>query len=422
MTITAIQELLYKSMGLHAPSIGAHAIQSAVNERMEACRLADIATYFNKVSHDKNELKELIEEVVVPETWFFRDDKPFKMLVNFALYEWLPREAEGPLRILSLPCATGEEPYSIAMALIDAGFTPSQVYIDAFDISQRNINKCREARYRSNSFRGVAPIVQSRFFRHREGGYHLDILIRCMVNFSQASILDSEFMQTRVPYDVIFCRNLLIYFDHDTQQRAIHNLQNILNPDGILFVGHAETGAFIKNWHISHKYPRAFAVRKFTDNPRLQKLARTSRRITNPAKKVATNPPAANIPVFKPQSHKSATATNAIIGRPRNVSGDALLKAQQLADSGKFTEAEAMLIPYLEQNKQDVAGYFLLGLIQLGTGDSHKAAQYFRNVIYLDPNNVDALLYMATLTEAQGDPVQAKRFRERAQRARARMN
>ena len=151
MSLTEIEKLLHQSMGLNSASIGLAAVESAVKERMAICQLSDINSYTQKIHRDKNELKELIEEVVVPETRFFRDKRPFEMLAKYVKEEWLPSEPDGPLRVLSVPCATGEEPYSIAITLIDAGLMPSQIKIDAFDISQRNIDKSKIARYRNNS-------------------------------------------------------------------------------------------------------------------------------------------------------------------------------------------------------------------------------------------------------------------------------
>lgn len=90
--------------------------------------------------------------------------------------------------------------------------------------------------------------------------------------------------------------------------------------------------------------------------------------------------------------------------------------AQQLADQGKFVEAESICLDFIALNKQDAKAYFLLAFIQIATGNEHKAVEYFRNVIYLEPRNFDALMYLATLIEQQGNSKQAENFRQRAQR------
>ena len=185
-------------MGLHADTIGEKAILDSVNIRMKDCNIVDIDKYYQKLTRHSDELKELIEEVVVPETWFFRDSKPFKQLIKFADEEWGAKTSNKPLRILSLPCATGEEPYSIAMTMLDAGFMPSQVEIDALDISKRNIRRCKEAAYRPHSFRGVENATRDKFFHPNNDKYEPVIIINSMVNFSQASILDPGLLFSKI--------------------------------------------------------------------------------------------------------------------------------------------------------------------------------------------------------------------------------
>lgn len=422
MTLPEIENILFNAMGLNVRSIGSTAVETAVSERMAACQLNDIKSYQEKLVADRNELKELIEEVVVPETWFFRDDNPFKMLVKYTREEWLPSNPDRPLRVLSLPCSTGEEPYSMAMALVDAGLMPSQVSIHAFDISRRNIKHCRQAAYGNNSFRGVEPRVRDRFFKYWDNAYHLDILIRAMVSFDTTSIFDPAFVATCLPYDVVFCRNLLIYFDRPTQQRAATVLGKILNPNGILFVGHAETGIFLGKWHVSHRYPRAFALRKFKDDTRYQSKEESTRKQDTKVKKTTKSVTPKHIPQKLPKAAdkrltvKSSQPTSAAAP----VSKQDLEIVRRLADDGNFIQAEKVCVRYLEQFKQDSNAYFLLALIQLGAGDVQKASQYLRNVIYLDPSHYEALMYLSTLTQQQGDTVQAQRFRERAQRVKLR--
>ncbi len=421
MSLEKIQEILHNTIGLHTETVGSSTILHAVNERIKYCKLDDIESYHSKLIQDKNELKELIEEVVIPETWFFRDIEPFKMLIKFVQEEWLKSEPSGPLRVLSIPCATGEEPYSVAMALLDAGLTPSQVYIDAVDVSNRNIKRCREARYRDHSFRGVDPVAQKRFFRrHDDNHYHPDILIKAMVNFNTASILDAQYIHNQRPYDVVFCRNLLIYFDNETQQVAVNMLDHLLKQSGLLFVGHAETGKFINNqgWCISHIYPKSFAVRKYVDDIRFE-----IKPLAKAIIKKSTRKPHNRNKIIP----KTKTSQNTIVKLPaKNIKAEKKEKlrtalpdmnyAQQLADQGRFTEAESICLDSLSINKQDSKAYFLLAFIQIATGDERKAAEYFRNVIYLEPRNFDALMYLATLIDQQGNQKQAQRLRERAQR------
>lgn len=424
MSLKKVEQFLYHSMGLDGNTIGPSAITQAVKQRMASCQLHEIAHYHDRLLTDEEEVQALIDQVIVPETWFFRGARPFEMLSRFALEEWLPSGPTEPLRILSIPCSTGEEPYSIVMTLIDAGLTPSQVHIDAFDISQRNIQRCKEAGYTNNSFRNVDPARRDWFFRRQQGRYYPDILIRAMVNFGQTNLLDPTFTQTRSTYDVVFCRNLLIYFDQHTKINATRVLDKLLSPKGLLFVGHAETGNFFRDWYVSHRYPKAFAMRKFEDNPKQHHgtLPKTKRRSARrKSGKLCHVKPLNAVPAksIKPVPAKPSKKPHNI---PTSSHQQKLELAQQFADAGQFTESEDICLQLLEQNKQDTKAYFLLALIQLGVGDPHKAAHYFYHVTYLEPENFDALMYMATLTEQQGNQQQAQGFRERAQRIKQRTN
>ena len=418
MSLQKIQDILYDSIGLDSNTIGTSAVLHAVNERINSCKLNDIESYYENLINNKGELAELIDEVIIPESWFFRDGEPFRMLTKFVNDEWLKSNPSGPLRVLSLPCATGEEPYSIAIALTEAGLTPSQIHIDAVDVSKRNINKCIQARYRKHSFRGVDPLMMNRFLHLSDEVYSPDVLTTIMVNFNQASILDPEYVHSQTPYDIVFCRNMFIYFDDKTQQNAINMLSHLVTQSGILFVGHSETAKFIdnQNWNISYKYPKSFAIRKFIDDARFEK--------TEPAKAIIkkfkplstciknTKPKLKQCTANKEPSNKIklVTTTETPILLPD------IKKAQRLADKGDFTKAKSICLDLLTINKQDSDAYFLLAFIQIATGDEGKAVEYFRNVIYLEPKNFDALMCLATLIGQQGDTEQAQRYRERAQR------
>src|SRR5437660_5043000 len=131
MVLADFENLLKETMGLDVASIGSSAIERAVEKRLLACELQETHAYWERVRASASELQELIEAVVVPETWFFRDRKAFAALVRVVQEEWLRTHPEGVLRLLSLPCSTGEEPYAMAMALRDAGVPAHRFRVDA---------------------------------------------------------------------------------------------------------------------------------------------------------------------------------------------------------------------------------------------------------------------------------------------------
>src|SRR5919199_6211265 len=126
MAQATIEALLGKKIGLDASTIGSSKITRAIESRRLACGVPDLQSYLQLLQTSPQELEELIENVIVPETWFFRDRKPFDFLGRYVISEWLPNPKNRSLRILSLPCCTGEEPYSIAITLIEAGLPPTQ--------------------------------------------------------------------------------------------------------------------------------------------------------------------------------------------------------------------------------------------------------------------------------------------------------
>src|SRR5437016_4095645 len=132
-----IERALREKIGLDAASIGSSLIQRSVRLRMKSHGLKKSEEYRRLLESSRAEWDELIESVVVTETWFFRDQEPFEVLARVVLEEWLPANPVSRARLLSLPCSSGEEPCSLAMSLLDAGVSPHQFQIDAVDLSAR---------------------------------------------------------------------------------------------------------------------------------------------------------------------------------------------------------------------------------------------------------------------------------------------
>ena len=163
------EKVLKQAMGLDAVSIGSTTIERAVRVRMADLGLGRREDYWQQLHDSTDELQELIETVVVPETWFFRDREAFGALVRLVTEEWLPAHPAGILRLLSVPCSTGEEPYSIVMALLDGGVSLERFQVDAVDISARALAQARRGVYGMNSFRGAEPAVSRALFSARRG-------------------------------------------------------------------------------------------------------------------------------------------------------------------------------------------------------------------------------------------------------------
>ena len=194
--------------------------------------LDDIGIYECRVRESESELQSLIEEVVVSESWFFRDERPFQWFREYVRARWLDDPHRPPLRILSLPCAGGEEPYSIAMTLRDLGLPARRFHIDAVDVSAAPPGDCPPWGLLVQCIPRCRPWFTSRYFHEHPEGYELDSTIRSTVRFIQASVLDPRLLEGSAPYDVVFCRNLLIYLEAKSRLHVSAAIERLLAADG----------------------------------------------------------------------------------------------------------------------------------------------------------------------------------------------
>jgi chemotaxis protein methyltransferase CheR len=174
------------------------------------------------------------------ETYFFRERAQLKALAGTILDEFLKRSSR--LRLWSAACSSGEEPYSLAMTLVETAKLPDSAFsIRATDISPRVLEVAAAAFYRALSFRATEPVMIDRWFRPRDDGFVLDERIKRLVSFGRLNLLESQRVAVEGPFDAIFCRNVLIYFDKPTQKRVVESFAKALRPGGYLFLGHAES-------------------------------------------------------------------------------------------------------------------------------------------------------------------------------------
>lgn len=174
------------------------------------------------------------------ETYFFRERAQLKALAGGVLDEFLTRSPR--VRLWSAACSSGEEPYSLAMTLIETGkIADAMLSIRATDISPRVLDLADKGFYRALSFRATEPPMLHRWFRAQGDGFAIDDRIKRMVSFGRLNLLDGPRVAAEGPFDAIFCRNVLIYFDKPTQKRVVESFAKALRPGGYLFLGHAES-------------------------------------------------------------------------------------------------------------------------------------------------------------------------------------
>lgn len=413
MTNEQIEALLKEKIGLKKDSISSRQMAKALENRRLACHMPDLASYLQFLQTSSQEWWELIDQIVVPETWFFRHREAFRFLQTYVKTEWLKKPSFPVLKILSLPCSTGEEPYSIAITLLESGLTPQQFKIDAIDISQRALEKAKKAVYGEYSFREDYFIEKSRYFHPTSASYQLQPFVRETVQFKQGNLLDLK-LSTHKYYHIIFCRHLLIYLDLSARSRAIDVLEQLLAPNGLIFVGSPEISLLKPPRFKLINYPSAFVYQKNSspyqainkknnqfNQPSSRSKLDTQNRLKN-AKKINN----------QPLTHHDDSSGD----KQQPLINNTLLEAQHLADSGLLDEAESLGQIYLAQAPSDPQVYLLLGQVYQAKGDDLQAEQYFQKVVYLEPNSEEALIHLALIKESRGDFNGATLIRQRIQR------
>jgi len=412
MGLAGVEDLLKASMGLSAMSIGSTAVARAVQERQSVCHLGDLPEYLDYLRLSSIELQALIEAVVVPETWFFRDRHAFTTLGRLIHDTWLPAHAVGMVSVLSLPCSTGEEPYSIAMALLDAHVPASRFRVDAVDISGPNVAHGVRGVFGRNSFRGNDLAFRDRHFDVIADGYHVKEAVRRQVRFQQGNLFAADLLPGEGHYDVIFCRNVLIYFDRPTQDRAIGVLNRLLNAAGVLYVAPAETGLPASHGMVSTDEPMAFAFRKAGPGPPAARRAHPIN-LPGPPRGAAPRVPIRQAAVLS--STWRAVAAPAVQPALAGTADD-LDQATRFADEGHFVEAAKSCEQHLRRSGPSARAFHLMGLVRDATGNHEEASSYYRKALYLDPNHYETQIQLALLMEKQGDASGAQVLRNRSRR------
>jgi chemotaxis protein methyltransferase WspC len=409
MNLAPFEALLKQAIGLDVAAIGATAVERAVALRAKDCS-GDWRAYLERVRTDAEELRRLIDAVVVPETWFFRDPAAFVTMAR--LLSSARRAGADRLRLLSIPCASGEEAYSIAITLLEAGHSRDRFEIDALDISPRVIDRAIAAVYGRNAFRGKDIGFRNRYFAHDAKGYRLADAVRSCVRFRVGNLLDPDLVGQGT-YDIVFCRNLLIYFDAATQDRALIALSRLISPGGHLFVGPSETNLALEHGFVPIKAPMAFVFRKDAA-PAASPLP--SNALTPPGARPAD--PRSGIPCV-PLHREAKTRLSGDEAKPATVPVPikvGLPEIQQLADAGHLVEAARLCEHHLDEAGPSADALVLLGLIRDAAGNAGVAIELYRKALYLDPHHEGALAHLALRLEQQGDDTAAARLKERMRR------
>ena len=399
--------------GISTTIIGIPSLMRAVQQRLKATGVTELATYHDLLLESPEEQQDLVELVVVPETWFFRDRHPYAYLrehVAGLLQAGLPSQ---PLRLLSAPCSTGEEPYSMAMTLLDMGLPSHSFSIDAVDICRRSIRKARQAVYGKHSFRGVSEEEQRRHFQATAKGQALHPAIRQPVHFRRSNLMNCQ-AELATRYDVIFCRNLLIYLEEDASQQLLESFAGLLKVGGLLIVGSAETGKVPSSLYSPIRAPFVFGFlrRDATALPAPPAPAvssvdlSASLRPRRDARPPRPSPSRSQRPSGLPTINRPSRASRSAPQPSAGMAAPALVPAQEAT---RFAQE-------LERDPTSHATYLRFGQWLASQNRAEEAIDCFQKCLYLRPDSRDALLAMIQLTTQLGQLERSRQYQGRLER------
>ena len=239
-----LNEVLERHFGLVFPAHRRVVLQTRLQPRLRALNLDNVLDYCTLLQvYGNGELSQLASAVTNNETYFFRERDQIDALFAQGVSMLRPTLAmPGRLRVLSAGCSSGEEAFTIAFCARDARPPGLGLQIDAFDLDRCRVDMATRAEYRPRSLRQMSEVQVARYLRPSgEARYAVAEGFREAVTFGWGNLVDASTLPRQVPYDAIFCRNVLIYFSERSLRRAITNLLGVLRPGGLLFLGHSES-------------------------------------------------------------------------------------------------------------------------------------------------------------------------------------
>ncbi len=262
------REFFYRKTGIQFEDSKRYFVDKRLVERIEATDSGNFRTYFTLLRFQSGgeELQALTNTMTVNETYFFREEYQFKCLVNSLLPEIVKKKpVDSTLRIWSIPSSSGEEPYSIALYLTEywPDIAHRDVELISSDIDTSILKKARAGKYSERSVQHLPAVLLQRHFRRtHDGEYQISDDLRQAVEFSRVNLSEPADTRHYRGFDVIFCRNLLIYFDDLSRQKAAEAFYDALNPGGYICLGHAESMSRITSLFRVRKFPEAIVYQK----------------------------------------------------------------------------------------------------------------------------------------------------------------
>ena len=437
------QSLLVEESGLYVDMERPERLAVAVVERMEKCRVASCEEYFVLIlagGRAAQERKALIERMTVGETYFFRSGPQFAVLKEHIL-PMLIRERQGSPRTLtvwSAGCSTGEEPYSLAIALLET--LPSvdawKLSILGTDVNSEYLRRAEKAEYGTRSVRQVPPAWLAKHFTERHGKYTLNEAAKRRVRFACHNLAKDPFSLSGMQeVDLLFCRNVMIYFSSGVTKRVVNHFADCLSDGGYFFTGEAETLWRISNRLTSVEFPQTFVYRKL---PHAAESRKPQLDLPTPSVLAAHDTPA--VPSPQPETRQRECAARqpkipsdpseyalgleaaarkdyaralghfeSVLRAQPNHGPARFAKASLLANQGHYAQAIPLLLEVVRDQALSGEAYYLLGVLYEKTGLLQDAIEAFRRALYVDSSSAMTYFSLGNLYRFDRQPVRARR-------------
>ena len=439
LTLSPFKTLIKARCGLLFEGNNEDKLAQALAKRIEILAIKP-AEYHARLKGSEAEFQELVNLLTINETYFFREPEHIRLLVDRLAPRFLSAHADkAPVRILSAGCSSGEEPYSLAMALTDKyGESVSRLFtFVGADIDSTILAKARQAHYSEFSFRGVPAELRTRYFNKDRHSHVLKEQIKSLVSFHELNLLNDSANPALHSFDIVFFRNVSIYFDAETRQRIQQNLSTLMKEDAVLISGTAETQAndlgllrLVEEdglfYFAKGKPPLPEEARPIAAHPSPLPLSLKGRGVHDPAAKLSAKEPGVHVPPAKLPPQKPPIDTARQLTRDKRydealpeldavlaadpVNTEALLlKAHILINRQDFADAEALAQRVLAAEDWSIDALYLLGLAAKWRQQSEVAIRAFKQAAYAHHECWPAYYYLADLYRNSGETELARR-------------
>jgi chemotaxis protein methyltransferase CheR len=439
----SFRDLVHETAGIFLEDSKLDSLRISLVARATRLGLATFGEYLDVLKTDSGEFNELLNLVTINETSFFRFPQQFESLGNHVLPEILEGKLSSNrhLRVWSAGCSTGEEPYTIAMALQEAGVEGLgwQTHVLGTDVSTKALARAREGLYPAKAVAGLSPELVGHYFEAEDGKFRVGPSARRVVDFQYHNLVREPYpIEMMSGLDIIFCRNVTIYFRIDSTRRVVHNFFRSLNPGGYLFIGHSETLSGVSDEFEPVEAGDVFLYRKprerrtfsvpvtpvsaadaggATSATIRRRPAAVAGEDGRGSKKLVELLAEASTLFAERHPEKVLALVDEILTMDPNNATAHVLAAHAYADMGNYDASLAACDRGLAINPLLPVARYILGLIYQRQGDTLRAVSEFKKTIYIDQDFALAHLNLGTIHKARGEWDAAAREYENAVRA-----